>query len=155
MMFQGAGQVGQQFTAANLPDLEFFAFPEMDPAHGTDSIDAPIDGFMMSKKPKNKALAVQFLEYLGTADAEKTYLASDPTDVGTASNYNQSSYNALQKASAEIIAKTPNIAQFLDRDTRPDFAYPTVQNALQGFINDKDSGKACSSLEKQAKAIFT
>jgi multiple sugar transport system substrate-binding protein len=154
MMFQGAGQVGQQFTPENLKDLAFFPFPEIDSAHGTDSIDAPIDGFMMSKKPKNKELAASFLEYLGSAKAEATYLASDPTDVGTASNYDESSYNDLQKASAEIIAKTPNIAQFLDRDTRPDFAYPTVQNALQGFISNQDSGKATSTLESQAKAIF-
>jgi multiple sugar transport system substrate-binding protein len=155
MMFQGAGQVGQQFSAENLADLKFFPFPEVDPANPTDSgIDAPIDGFMMSKKPKNKSGALKFLEYLGTADAEKTYLASDPTDVGTASDYDESSYNQLQKDSAEIIKNTKNIAQFLDRDTRPDFAYPVMQNALQQFINDKDSQAVCKSLESQAKTIF-
>jgi multiple sugar transport system substrate-binding protein len=155
MMFQGAGQVGQQFTAANLPDLGFFPFPEITSAYPTDSgIDAPIDGFMMSKKPKNKAGAAKFLEFLGTAKAESTYLASDPTDVGTASNYDTSTYNQLQKDSADIIAKTKNIAQFLDRDTRPDFAYPVVQDALQSFINDQDSATVTKQLEAQAKAIF-
>jgi multiple sugar transport system substrate-binding protein len=155
MMFQGAGQVGQQFTAANLPDLGFFPFPEITSAYPTDSgIDAPIDGFMMSKKPKNKAGAVKFLEFLGTAKAEATYLASDPTDVGTASNYDESTYNQLQKDSADIIAKTKNIAQFLDRDTRPDFAYPVVQDALQSFINDQDSATVTKQLDAQAKAIF-
>ncbi|SFB92214.1 multiple sugar transport system substrate-binding protein [Nocardioides terrae] len=155
MMFQGAGQVGQQFSKENLADLQFFPFPEIDSAYPIDSgIDAPIDGFMMSKKPKNKAGATKFLEYLGTAKAEAAYLASDPTDVGTASDYDQSSYNQLQKDSADIISKTKNIAQFLDRDTRPDFAYPVVQNALQQFINDKDSAAAAKSLEDQAKTIF-
>jgi multiple sugar transport system substrate-binding protein len=155
MMFQGAGQVGQQFTKENLADLAFFPFPEVNSQYGTDAIDAPIDGFMMSKSPKAKDLAVSFLEYLGTAEAEAVYLASDPTDVGTAKNYDESTYNQLQKDSAAIIAKTPNIAQFLDRDTRPDFAYPTVQDALQSFISDLDGDKACSTLEAQAKAIFT
>jgi multiple sugar transport system substrate-binding protein len=155
MMFQGAGQVGQQFTAANLPDLGFFPFPEINSTYGTDSgIDAPIDGFMVSKSPKNEAAAKAFLEYLGTAQAEATYLKSDPTDVGTATNYDESTYNQLQKDSAAIIAGTKNIAQFLDRDTRPDFAYPVVQNALQGFIDSKDTDTACNSLESQAKAIF-
>ena len=155
MMFLGAGQVGQQFTKVNLPDLKFFAFPQIDPAYDIDSgIDAPIDGFMMSKNPKNKAGATKFLEFLGTARAESVYLASDPTDVGTASNYDKSTYNQLQKDSAAIIAKTHNIAQFLDRDTRPDFAYPVVQNALQQFINDQDSNAVCTSLEDQAKSIF-
>ncbi|MGY2875967.1 multiple sugar transport system substrate-binding protein [Marmoricola sp. URHA0025 HA25] len=155
MMFQGAGQVGQQFTPENLADLKFFPFPEIDSANPTDSgIDAPIDGFMMSKNPKNKAGAVKFLEYLGTAAAEQTYLASDPTDVGTASDYDESTYNQLQKDSAEIIKNTKNIAQFLDRDTRPDFASPVVQNALQQFVNDQDSQAVCQSLESQAKTIF-
>ena len=98
--------------------------------------------------------AAKFLEYLGTPDAEHTYLASDPTDVGTATDYDQSTYNQLQKDSAAIISSTKNIAQFLDRDTRPDFAYPVVQNALQQFINDKDSQAVCKSLESQAKTIF-
>jgi multiple sugar transport system substrate-binding protein len=154
MMFQGAGQVGQQFTAANLPDLAFFPFPEINAANGTDSIDAPIDGFMLSKKPKNEAAAKAFLEYLGTAKAEQTYLKSDPTDVGTAKDYDESTYNQLQKDSATIIAGTKNIAQFLDRDTRPDFAYPVVQNALQSFINSRDTNTVCNQLESQAKAIF-
>jgi multiple sugar transport system substrate-binding protein len=156
MMFQGAGQVGQQFSKSNLADLKFFPFPQIDPTYPTDSgIDAPIDGFMMSKSPKNKDGATQFLEYLGTAAAEKTYLASDPTDVGTASDYDKSSYNQLQKDSAKIIGGTKNIAQFLDRDTRPDFAYPVVQNALQQFISDQDGTAACKSLEDQAATIFT
>jgi multiple sugar transport system substrate-binding protein len=156
MMFQGAGQVGQQFSKANLGDLRFFPFPEIDSAYPTNSgIDAPIDGFMMSKSPKNKAGATTLLEFLGTAKAEAAYLASDPTDVGTADNYDQSSYNQLQKDSAKIIAQTKNIAQFLDRDTRPDFAYPIVQTALQQFINDQNSQSVCSSLENQAKTIFT
>jgi len=154
MMFQGAGQVGQQFSKENLSDLKFFAFPEINSEYGTDSIDAPIDGFMMSSKAKDVDAAKSFLEFLGTPQGEQAYLASDPTDVGTASDYDQSTYNDLQKASADIIAKTANIAQFLDRDTRPDFAYPTVQNALQGFLGDWDSDKACSTLESQAAAIF-
>jgi multiple sugar transport system substrate-binding protein len=154
MMFIGAGQAGQQFSQQNLPDLQFFPFPQINSQYGTDSIDAPMDGFMMSKAPKNKEAATAFLEFLGTAKAESIYLASDPTDVGVAQNYDQSSYNALQKASAEIISKTAHIAQFLDRDTRPDFAYPIVQNALQSFITDQNSQAVCQQLESQAKAVF-
>jgi multiple sugar transport system substrate-binding protein len=155
MMFIGAGQAGQQFSKENLPDLAFFPFPEINSQYGTDSIDAPMDGFMMSKAPKNKEAATAFLEFLGTAHAESIYLASDPTDVGVASNYDQSTYNALQKASAELIGKTAHIAQFLDRDTRPDFAYPIVQNALQSFITNQDSNAVCQQLEAQAKSVFT
>jgi len=154
MMFIGAGQAGQQFSKENLPDLHFFPFPAINSQYGTDSIDAPMDGFMMSKAPKNKEAATAFLEFLGTPHAESIYLASDPTDVGVATDYDQSTYNALQKASAELIGKTAHIAQFLDRDTRPDFAYPIVQNALQSFITNQDSQAVCQQLETQAKAVF-
>ncbi len=57
--------VGQQFTAgADLEDLDFFTFPEVDPAVGTDAIEAPIDGFMMAARPRNEAAAKKFLGYL-------------------------------------------------------------------------------------------
>ncbi len=36
--------------------------------YGTDSIDAPIDGFMMAADPKNEAAAKAVLQYLGSGD---------------------------------------------------------------------------------------
>ena len=63
--------VGQQFPkGADQDDLDFFAFPEIDPAVGTDAVEAPIDGFMMREEPKNEDGAKQLLEYLGTPEAE-------------------------------------------------------------------------------------
>ena len=138
MIFQGTDQVGPQLAKANLSDLDFFAFPEIDPTYPTDSaIDAPIDGFLMSKKVKNKAGGAALLEYLGSAAAEEAFLKPNPSDIGTATDYNQGTYTPLQKASVEIIKNTKNIAQFLDRDTRPDFAGPNgMQGFIQNFIND-------------------
>ena len=145
----------QQFTGADLEDLDFFAFPEIDPAHGVDSIDAPIDGMMMSAKPKNEAAAKAFLTYLASADAEKIYLKTDPGDVAANKNFDASGYNAVQKKSAEIIGATTNIAQFLDRDTRPDFASTVMIPAIQDFIkNPNDIDGLTKSIEKQKKSIF-
>jgi multiple sugar transport system substrate-binding protein len=157
MIFQGTDQVGPQVAKANLSDVAFFPFPEITPENPTDSaIDAPIDGFLMSKKVKNKAGAVALLEYLGTGAAEQAFLKPNPSDIGTANNYDQSTYTPLQKSSVEIIKSTKNIAQFLDRDTRPDFAYPIAQNAMNDFLNNpKSSASICSKLEAQAKQIFT
>src|SRR5664279_6322966 len=115
MIFQGTDQVGPQLAKANLPDLDFFAFPQIDPTYPTDSaIDAPIDGFLMSKKVKNRPAAVAFMEYLGSAMAEQTFLKPNPSDIGTATDYDVSTYTALQKKSVEIIKSTKSIAQFLD-----------------------------------------
>ena len=73
------------------------------PTHGTDSIDAPIDGFMMSTKPKNEAGAKALLSTSASAEAENIYLKTDPGNVGANKNVDTSGYNAVQKKSAEII----------------------------------------------------
>ena len=47
---------------ADHADLDFFPFPAINPKWGQDSIDAPIDGFMISKKPKNSSGAKKLLD---------------------------------------------------------------------------------------------
>src|SRR5215203_6416582 len=66
---------------AERDDLDFFPFPEVDSSVGTEAVEAPIDGFMMAKRPKNADGAKKLLEYLGSAKAEETYLATDANDV--------------------------------------------------------------------------
>jgi multiple sugar transport system substrate-binding protein len=134
--------VAQQFTnEADREDLDFFAFPEIDPAYGQDTVEAPTDGFMMSKSPKNKAQAVKLLEYLGTSDAEDIYLTS--------------SYTALQKKAYEMISGAKSLTQFMDRDSRPDFTSTVMQPALQKFVRDpKQIDSLLSSIERQKKTIF-
>jgi multiple sugar transport system substrate-binding protein len=46
--------VGEQFPEKDREDLDFFTFPEIDPAVGTGAIEAPIDGVMMRADPKNE-----------------------------------------------------------------------------------------------------
>jgi multiple sugar transport system substrate-binding protein len=148
--------VAQQFTGADLDDLDFFPYPSIDPAYGQDSIDAPIDGFMMSKKVKNKDAATALLEFIGTPEAEALYGKTDPSDVAAATNADTSNYNAIQTKSAEIIKGAKNIAQFLDRDTNPQFADDTVANMIDSFFNNPgDVQSQLKSLESQAKQVFT
>jgi len=82
--------------------IDFFAYPALNSKWGQDSIDAPIDGFLMSKKAKNTAEAKQLLSYLGTAAAENIYLASDPNDFGANKNVNKSRYNTLELTSGRM-----------------------------------------------------
>ncbi|NEA68463.1 ABC transporter substrate-binding protein [Streptomyces sp. SID12488] len=148
--------VGQQFTnATDAADLDFFAFPEIDPSFGQDTVEAPTDGFMLSKKPKNKAGSVQLLEFLGTPEAEQIYLKADPNVVAASSNADTSSYSALQKKAYAMISGAKNLTQFMDRDSRPDFTSTVMQPALQKFIRDpKGIDSLLSSIERQKKTIF-
>jgi multiple sugar transport system substrate-binding protein len=147
--------VGQAFPAAASKDVDFVAFPAINPKWGQDSIDAPIDGYCMSKKSKNPTEAKQLMTFLGSAAYENIYLNSDPNNFGANKNVNTSKYTAIQKKSAALVAKTAHIAQFLDRDTRPDFASTVMIPAIQQFLNKpEDVNSLCSSIQKQKVAIF-
>ncbi|MFD1658077.1 ABC transporter substrate-binding protein [Streptomyces caeni] len=149
--------VAQQFTdKADLDDLDFFAFPEINPAYGQDTVEAPTDGFMLSKAPKNKAGALKLLEYLGTPDAEQIYLKSDSSVVAASSKADTSSYTALQKKAYDMISGAKSLTQFMDRDSRPDFTSTVMQPSLQNFVRDpKGADGLLSSIERQKKTIFT
>ena len=148
--------IGEQFTnKADYDDLDFFPYPAIDSQYGQDSIDAPIDGFMLSKAPKNGDAAKQLLTYLSTGDAQMIYLASNPTSIAAAKDANTSSYTPLQKKALDIIGSAKHIAQFMDRDTRPDFASTVMIPSIQQFIgNPSDIDNLLKSIEDQKNAIF-
>ena len=148
--------VAQQFKGDDLDDLDFFGFPEVDSRIGAGAVEAPIDGFMISKKAKNPAGAKEVLKYLGTAEAQNLYLKSDPSDVAANSKADASGYNALQKKAAQFIGSAKQISQFLDRDANPTFASTVMIPALQKFINDPgDIDGLVKSIDDQAKSIYT
>ena len=128
---------GQQATvAADHDDLDFFAFPTFGNSFDAElGIDAPIDGFMLTAKSPSLAADLNatkaFLEYLSTGEAQVTFLVANPNSVAAGNDAVTTGYSPFQKKSAEIIAASGAIAQFLDRDTRPDFAGP---NGMQGFL---------------------
>jgi multiple sugar transport system substrate-binding protein len=154
-MFLLGGFVVSNFKPANVPDVDFFPYPAINPAHGQDSIDAPIDGYMLSKKPKNLAGAKKLIGYFGTAQAINIYNPLNPGNLAVNTRASKSYYSPMQKKEAALIAATKHIAQYMDRDTRPDFASTVMIPALQQFLNKPDDiNGLCASIQKQKKAIF-
>jgi multiple sugar transport system substrate-binding protein len=149
--------LAQQFTkGAEQDDLDFFTFPEVDSTIGTDAIEAPIDGWMMAKRPKNEDGAKKLLTYLGGADAQNIAVKADPSVVATNDKADQSAYTSLQKKSVEFVKSAKSIAQFLDRDTRPDFASTVMIPALQSFIKTPDDiDGLVKNIQQQKLSIFT
>jgi multiple sugar transport system substrate-binding protein len=157
MMFQGSNQVAANYSEANLADLDFFPYPVINPQYGQDYMDAPTDGFMLPKKAKNKDAAKKILEYLGSGDAEATFLKTDHWDVGVANGLVAPTYNDIQKKSVQAISQCKAVSQFMDRDTVPDMANAMIK-AIQGFIDSPTQATVDSlqkSAEDQAKTIFT
>lgn len=157
----GLPHAGQQFPVSEQDDLDFFPFPVINPEHGLDAVEAPIDGFLLAKNSKNLknaknlASAKDLLKWLATPKAEDIYLASDPNNIAVNSGADTSKYSALQKKSVELISGAKQISQFMDRDTRPDFSSTVMIPALQKFIgNPNDVDGLVNDIERQRKTIF-
>ncbi|WP_431436594.1 ABC transporter substrate-binding protein [Actinophytocola sp.] len=148
--------VGQQFPEGpERDDLDFFPFPEVDPAIGTDAVEAPIDGVMMAPRPRNETGARDLLRFIGSPEAEDAYLEVDPNNIGAHDDADTSGYNALQKKGEELVSQAKSISQFLDRDTRPDFASTVMIPSLQQFIREpNDIDGLTKSIEDQKNSIF-
>ena len=84
--------VTQQFTdPAVLKDIDFFPFPEI-AAEGRDAVEAPIDGLLLSKKGGENSAARQFMEFMGTAEAQDAYAAVDSSNIATAKGTDASKF---------------------------------------------------------------
>jgi multiple sugar transport system substrate-binding protein len=147
--------VGQLFPDGDTSDLDFFPWPEMNPEFGTDTIEAPIDGWMMAKAPKNPDAAKELLLYIGSADGQTVYLSKDPSVIGASLKLDTAPYTALQKKVLEAVSAAPTVTQFLDRDTSPEFASNVAGQAFADFISDPSSiDSILDDMQAQAEAIF-
>jgi multiple sugar transport system substrate-binding protein len=125
----------EQAAVEDIPDIGFFPWPALGTEFDAENaIDAPIDGFMLSANPKNPEAAKAFLKCVATPEAQLTYVLTPGVgSVAVSPLADPSGYNTLQAASAEVLREAGNIAQFLDRDARADFAGPS---GMQGFLLD-------------------
>ncbi len=138
-----------------IDDIDFFLFPEVNPDHGQDAIEAPIDGFMMAAEPDNEAGAKALLKGIASVEAIDAYLSVDPSVVAANSNADTSGYNALQKKSAEAVGTAKYISQFLDRDTDPDFAANVVGVGIADFLASPGDIDAILSDIEAKKQTYT
>jgi multiple sugar transport system substrate-binding protein len=144
--------VTQQFSdKAVLADIDFFPFPEM-ATEGTEAVEAPIDGFMVSKKGGDNQAAKDLLAFAGTAEGQDAYAAVDSSNIATAKGADTSKFTPLNKKCAEVIANAKFISQFFDRDALPAMANNVMIPALQGFIKNQSINTA--NLEAQAKSLY-
>ncbi|MEO5665381.1 MAG: ABC transporter substrate-binding protein [Nocardioides sp.] len=147
------------FVVDGIPDLEddldFFTFPELDSSIGATALDAPIDGWCLSASAKNPEGGKEMLKWLGTAAAADAANKDTTPLIAANSDADTSVYSALQKKSVEVVGAAENIAQFLDRDTRADFASTVIIPSLQKFLEDPtDVDGVTKSIQEQKESIF-
>jgi multiple sugar transport system substrate-binding protein len=144
--------VTQQFTdKAVLDDIDFFPFPEVK-VEGTDSVEAPIDGLMLSKKGAQNQAAKDMLAFLGTGEGQLAYWKVDSSNIMTAKDADTSGYSDFTKKLGDVIANAKHISQFFDRDALPAMASNVMIPALQNFT--KSGSIDLANLETQAKSLY-
>ncbi len=145
--FQTAGQ-------AELDQLDFFPYPNFGTQFDAEkALDAPIDGFMLSKAPKNLDGSKAFLEYLAQPATQVTWVSQDKSNIAASKDADTSGYTPLQKKAAEVIGSAQRITQFLDRDTNPEFAGP---NGMQAFLLDflQNPGQDLGALQNKIQSFW-
>jgi len=144
--------ITQQFTdAAVLPDIGFFPFPEVK-VEGTDAVEAPIDGLMLSKKGAQNQAAKDLLAYMGTGAGQEAYYSKDKSNIMTAKDADTSGYSEFTKSLSEVIANAKSISQFFDRDALPAMASNVLEPAMLNFV--KSGTIDLASIESQAKTLY-
>jgi multiple sugar transport system substrate-binding protein len=132
--------VSAQFAAtkvqADLDDLDFFPFPTLGTTFDAEgALDAPIDIWQVSSKSATLAAeldsAKAYMEFWSKGSTQILMFQNQPGLIPAANDADPSTYTALQKKAVEIVSKATRITQFLDRDTRPDFA---GSNGMQSFL---------------------
>jgi multiple sugar transport system substrate-binding protein len=132
--------VSDQFLAtkdpADLADLDFFAFPTLGTQYdGEAALDAPIDTWQIAAKSPGLATeqdaAKAFMEFWAKGSTQVLNFKNAPGAIPTAKDADQSTFSELQKKAALIVGAAKRITQFLDRDTRSDFA---GSNGMQSFL---------------------
>lgn len=133
MLFAGTF-AGEQAAPDQRDDIELIPFPTLGTAFdGERAIDAPINGFMLSRQPSDRVAALEFLRFVASGPAQALWTTANPNHVAAAIDADRSHYTPLQRRAAELIGGAQRIAQFFDRDTRPDFA---GQGGMQGYFQD-------------------
>jgi multiple sugar transport system substrate-binding protein len=135
-------------------DLWIVPFPEINPEHGVDTIDAPIDGFCVAANGGNTEVGKDFIKFAGDKEGMQAMLDTGIPMTSANKNQDTSTYDAFQKQQLNVMSQAKYITQFLDRDTRPDFAGPVVGPAIQAWYkNPKDVNKIVDSLQAQWEAL--
>ena len=152
--------VTAQFAAtkdpADIADVDFFPFPGLGTTFDAEkALDAPIDTWQIASKSPNLATetdaAKAYLEFWSKGSTQLIMFQNQPGLIPTANDTDTSTYSALQKKAVEVVSAAQRITQFLDRDTRSDFAGSNgMQSFLQKFLANPSQDLAAYQASIQA-----
>jgi multiple sugar transport system substrate-binding protein len=139
---------------ADYEDLWIVPFPEINPDFGRDTIDAPIDGFCVAKNGSNNDGGKDLAKFAGDMEGVQAMLDTGVPMTSANKGQDTSTYDAFQQQQLAVMGEAKYITQFLDRDTRPDFAGPVVGPSIQAWLrNPGDVNSILDSMQSQWDAL--
>ena len=152
MIIMGSFTSGLYTNKADYNDLALIPFPIINSAYGTDSIDAPIDGVLASTSAASNLPASEALmNFIGSTKFSGIIQAISP---GLFANKNSTvPADPFIQSQVKLVQATKHVAQFFDRDSRPDFAGPIFGPALQKFLTGGDPKEIAKNLAAQWAAL--
>ena len=160
MFFLGLFMTGEVATvdSTSVADIDFFPWPTMGTSFDAEAaLDAPIDIWMMSAKSptlqQNMVTAKSYLSFWAKGSTQVLMYKANNGFIPTANDADASSYDVLTKKAVSIVSSAKKITQFMDRDTRPDFAGANgMQSFLQTFLNAPTTDT--TALQAQIQAFW-
>jgi multiple sugar transport system substrate-binding protein len=138
LFFLGLFMTGEVATVDKtaVADIDFFPFPFLGNSFDAEkALDAPIDIWMMSAKAQTLAAdttnAKEYLSFWAQGATQVLMYKANNGFIPTANDADKSTYDVLTQKAVSIVSQAQKITQFMDRDTRPDFA---GSNGMQSFL---------------------
>jgi multiple sugar transport system substrate-binding protein len=138
LFFLGLFMTGEVSTVDKtaVADIDFFPFPFLGNSFDAEkALDAPIDIWMMSAKAQtltaDMANAKAYLSFWAKGATQVLMYKANNGFIPAASDADTTQYDVLTQKAVSIVSAAQKITQFLDRDTRPDFA---GANGMQSFL---------------------
>jgi multiple sugar transport system substrate-binding protein len=108
----------------------------------------------VAKNGGNPSGGKDFVQFAASIEGVEAQLATGIPLTSANNLQDTSAYDPFQKQQQAVMAEAKYITQFLDRDTRPDFAGPVVGPAFQQWFKDPSSTDSIlESLQSQWDAL--
>jgi multiple sugar transport system substrate-binding protein len=158
-LFQGkaAMMLMGNFITGNFPanvagSMDFFRFPEINPAAGKAE-DAPMDALLVPAKAKNKEDAKKFLAYVMRPDVQ-TALAAGTRQIPVNQKASVPDDRFL-KTGQQLLSSADGLAQFFDRDTSEELATVGMKGFQEFMANPDRLDRVLEDLERTRKRVYS
>jgi multiple sugar transport system substrate-binding protein len=131
--------------------IGFFQFPRIDPAIGMYE-DAPTDTLHIPARARNKEAARKFLAFAARAEVQGPL--NDTLQQLPPNQQAKIADNEFSRAGKAVLEKAAGLAQFYDRDTRPEMAQIGMEGFQEFMVNPDRLDTILDRLEKARQRIF-